>query len=289
MATVGGTWKRESIVISAPMLYLRETRKLLLLLFLLLHFGYRVQCKELNDRPIIGMLAMKITDKVILAEKPELQGKSYIGASYVKFIQSAGGRVVPIVDDPKQIKTLDNVLKKVNGIMLPGGEINLIDSKYYQIAKRIFKKAIELNEAGIHFPVFGICRGFQAMPVLTEKSIQILKLFESKNISLPMHIEDDYKNSKMFRNLPDDLKKVMETKDITANYHKYGIYPSEMRTNKDLKEWYKVLGTSIDQKGKTFIAAYEGEKVFLIKTAFVCCLSMKSKHYTQGGGTPIKA
>lgn len=224
-------------------------------------FVLNADAKELTDRPVIGMLAMKITDKVLLKEKPELIGKSYIGASYVKFVQSAGGRVVPIVDDPKRTELVDEILKHVNGVMLPGGEINLIDSKYYKIAKRIFLKAVEMNEKGIHFPIFGICRGFQVMPVLTEGSINILKLFDSKNISLPMKIPDDYIVSKMFKDLPGDLKKVMETKDITANYHKYGIYPSEMRKNKKLSENYQVLGTSIDENGKTFVAAYEGKRL----------------------------
>ena len=215
--------------------------------------------EELTDRPIIGMLAMKITDEVLLHAKPELKGKSYIGASYMKFVQSAGGRVVPIVDDPKKNLTLNFILDRVNGVMLPGGEINLIDSKYYKIAKRIYEKAIEKNEKGVHFPIFGICRGFQALPVLTAGGIHILKEFDSKNVSLPMKIPEDYKSSKMFKDLSDDLRDVMEKKYITANYHKYGIYPSEIKGNKLLKEDYRVLGTSDDMKGRKFVAAYEGK------------------------------
>ena len=222
--------------------------------------------KGQTDRPIIGMLAMKITDKVILEEKPELEGKSYIGASYVKFVQSAGGRVVPIVDDPRSIKTLDSILQHVNGVMLPGGEINLIDSKYYKIAKKIFETAIAMNKKGIYFPMFGVCRGFQAMPVLTEGSIKILELTDSKNVSLPMKIPDDYKSTKMFKDLSDDLKNILETKDITANYHKYGIDPNEMKNNKKLSDEYRILGTSIDVKGKPFVAAYEGKCLIMISS-----------------------
>ena len=232
-----------------------------LLLFLIAVVRICVNAEELTDRPIIGMLAMKITDQVILKEKPELEGKSYIGASYVKFVQSAGGRVVPIVDDPRTYKILDTMLSKINGIMLPGGEINLIDSKYYLIAKRIFQKSIDINKNGTHFPIFGICRGFQAMPVLTDGSIAILKAFNSKNVSFPMKIPDNYKQSKMFKDLPADLKTLMEAKDITANFHKYGIYPSEMKNNKRLSEEYRILGTSIDEDGDPFVAAYEGKLI----------------------------
>eukprot|EP00794_Sanderia_malayensis_P000530 gene530-1183_t len=216
--------------------------------------------RHITSRPIIGMLAMKITDEILLKRKPDLRGRSYIGASYVKFIQSAGGRVVPIIDDTREKENLDYILNHVNGVMLPGGEINLIDSEYYRIAKRIYEKAVEFNENNVFYPLFGVCRGFQALPVIASGSIDILKLFDSKNVSLPMPVVEDYKTSKMFRYLPDDLKKVMDTKDITANFHKYGIYPSEFRTNLKLARSYRVLGTSEDEQGRVFVAALEGKE-----------------------------
>jgi gamma-glutamyl hydrolase len=49
----------------------------------------------LNNRPIIGILAQPGTGGFGLKEaKPEVQ---YIAASYVKFVESAGARVVPIL------------------------------------------------------------------------------------------------------------------------------------------------------------------------------------------------
>lgn len=48
----------------------------------------------LNDRPVIGVLAQEISRH--LNTKYPGEYKSYIAASYVKFAEGAGARVVPI-------------------------------------------------------------------------------------------------------------------------------------------------------------------------------------------------
>jgi gamma-glutamyl hydrolase len=47
--------------------------------------------EELNDRPIIGILSQP--------GDPAPEGYSYIAASYVKWVESAGARVIPIEFD----------------------------------------------------------------------------------------------------------------------------------------------------------------------------------------------
>lgn len=49
---------------------------------------------ELNDRPIIGVLALDMS--WYLDGKWPGEFKSYIAASYVKFVEGGGARVVPI-------------------------------------------------------------------------------------------------------------------------------------------------------------------------------------------------
>lgn len=49
---------------------------------------------EVNDTPIIGVLAQEISYH--LNSKWPDEFKSYIAASYVKFVEGGGGRVVPI-------------------------------------------------------------------------------------------------------------------------------------------------------------------------------------------------
>ena len=49
-----------------------------------------------NNRPIIGVVAMKMKGGKTLTEYPALRGQDYFGASFVKWMESIGGRVVPI-------------------------------------------------------------------------------------------------------------------------------------------------------------------------------------------------
>lgn len=48
-----------------------------------------------NATPIIGILTQEVS-KLIYRKYPDKQYTSYLAASYVKFVESGGGRVIPI-------------------------------------------------------------------------------------------------------------------------------------------------------------------------------------------------
>ena len=82
--------------------------------------------------------------------------QTFLAASYVKWIESAGGRVVPIPYAESRGSVLDEILMQVNGVLFPGGASALSDG-----ARHIYSKAIELNEAGDYFPLWATCLGFE--------------------------------------------------------------------------------------------------------------------------------
>lgn len=51
---------------------------------------------------------------------PAPEGQSYIAASYIKFLESAGARAVPILYDapPEEV---ERIFRSVNGFLIPGG------------------------------------------------------------------------------------------------------------------------------------------------------------------------
>ena len=49
-----------------------------------------------TQRPIIGIVALRERGPHIIDEYPMLDGKDYFGSEYVKFVESAGARVLPI-------------------------------------------------------------------------------------------------------------------------------------------------------------------------------------------------
>ncbi|RLW12982.1 hypothetical protein DV515_00000290 [Chloebia gouldiae] len=69
-------------------------------------------------------------------------GRSYIAASYVKFVESAGARAVPIRLNLTD-EEYDKIFHSINGILLPGGGVDLRTSEYSRVAKIFYHKALE--------------------------------------------------------------------------------------------------------------------------------------------------
>ena len=84
-----------------------------------------------NEEPVIGILTQTLED--FMHDDERFDGyKSYIMASYVKFMESSGARVVPIINE----ETFDQINDKINhvdGILFPGG-----DGDYNNTARMIF-------------------------------------------------------------------------------------------------------------------------------------------------------
>ena len=69
------------------------------------------------QNPVIGIFTMPTEDKNFVPS-------TYIGASYVKFVEMAGGQVVPLYKfDP--ISKIMSVLQKINGVIFPGGYLQI--------------------------------------------------------------------------------------------------------------------------------------------------------------------
>ena len=54
--------------------------------------------KCVNHRPTIGIVPMPLRGQKILVEYPQAERKEYFGASFVKLVESAGGRAVPLTE-----------------------------------------------------------------------------------------------------------------------------------------------------------------------------------------------
>ena len=76
-----------------------------------------------NARPIIGILAQELPNSL----QESYNETSYIGAAYVKYIEAAGARVVPILinQDDEYYELMFN---STNGLLIPGGAVSLTDS-----------------------------------------------------------------------------------------------------------------------------------------------------------------
>ncbi|TWW70704.1 Gamma-glutamyl hydrolase, partial [Takifugu flavidus] len=169
---------------------------------------------------------------------------SYIAASYVKTLESAGARVVPVMvnQTEEEYKALFN---SINGILFPGGGSNLVTSLYARSAKIFYDLAIEANDRGDYFPVWGTCLGFEELTYLTLGKL-VLTRNNMRDVALPLNFTDDAKGSRMFKGFPADLMSDLASESLTANAHKWSLAMSSYNSNVELKKFYKVLSTNSD-------------------------------------------
>lgn len=108
--------------------------------------------------PIIG----------IYTQTNEDDGKtSYIASSYVKFIEMSGAQVIPLYSFSSS-QSLLKQLQNVNGVLIPGGAMDYdMKDLWTRNTDVILKYAIEENDKGNVFPVFGTCMGHQLLAYLT--------------------------------------------------------------------------------------------------------------------------
>ena len=95
--------------------------------------------EEINYRPIIGILAQELSSSL----EPWYGDNytSYIGAAYVKYVEQAGARVVPVLIDQTE-EYYDTIFKSTNGLLIPGGAVSIVDS------------GLKLNDQFCQFQIF---------------------------------------------------------------------------------------------------------------------------------------
>ncbi|XP_020857846.1 gamma-glutamyl hydrolase [Phascolarctos cinereus] len=190
-----------------------------------------------NDRPIIGVLA-----QANHMSNFKEYGKYYIAASYVKYLESAGARVMPIrltLSDEEY----ENLFQSINGILFPGGGVDLQTSKYSQVAQLFYDKALKANNEGDYFPIWGTCLGFEELTVLTSGKL-LLTSTKTSGIALPLNFTEAVSESRMFQNFPKDLLEAFATEPLTSNFHKWSLSLKNFTMNKKLSEFYNILSTN---------------------------------------------
>ncbi|KAI3860169.1 hypothetical protein MKW92_014252 [Papaver armeniacum] len=177
---------------------------------------YRV---DLYYRPVIGILSHPGDGASGRLNKDK--NASYIAASYVKFIESAGARVIPFIyNEPKEI--LYEKLNLVNGVLLTGG----------------WKKS-----------------GFELLCKIISKDADILEKFSAHNhastlqFSKPIDIQGT-----VFQRFSPELLQKLTTDCLVMQLHKWGVSPERFRQNSKLCSFFRVLTTCVDEDNKEYVS-----------------------------------
>ncbi|EWM22091.1 gamma-glutamyl hydrolase [Nannochloropsis gaditana] len=209
--------------------------------------------------PVIGVLAQPKFSNLAPCDGV----CEYIAASYVKWVESAGGRVLPVPYNAS-FDALDAIFASVNGLLFPGGS-NVLSVG----AKHLFSRAREAHEAGDYFPVWGTCLGLEWMveAVCAEavsKDPEAPRFvidtgYDAWNLTLPLSFTEAAKTSRLFHELPPALWDAAAAEHLTMNNHHKGVAPAHLAATPALSEAFTVISTDLDRSGTPFVSTLEGK------------------------------
>eukprot|EP00659_Diplonema_papillatum_P022416 gene22416-34329_t len=205
-----------------------------------------------TDRPIIGIWAQPYEN---------CDGCEYVAASYVKWVESAGGRAVPIRYNGTEEQTRE-IFGKINGVLYTGGASNITKG-----AKDMYKLAIAANKQTPqdYFPVWGTCLGFEWIMQMQSENDEILyRSYDAENITLALNLTGKAAGSRLF-NLPGNPSYGEHLRGILANAsnppamnnHGAGVAPDTFAKTELLTSFFDVLSTNNDREGQPFVSTVE--------------------------------
>ncbi|CAL4909140.1 unnamed protein product [Urochloa decumbens] len=207
------------------------------------------------DRPVIGI----VTHPGDGTYEMRTHGPgSYIAASYVKFVESAGARVVPLVYDEPEERLLEK-LSLVNGVLFTGGSQK--NGSYFETIKKVFQYVLDRNDAGDPFPLHAECLGFELVSMIVSKDNNILESFHALNQPSTLQFPNySILEGSVFERFDPDLIKKLSTNCLVMQNHGYGVSPKRVQENDAVSSFFKILTTSPDENGKIYVSTVQAHR-----------------------------
>ncbi|PIA33893.1 hypothetical protein AQUCO_03900032v1 [Aquilegia coerulea] len=213
------------------------------------------QDPNLYFRPVIGILTHP--GDGASGRLNNATNASYIAASYVKFVESAGARVIPIVYNESQ-SIIAEKLSLVNGVLFTGGWAKT--GLYFETATWIFEQILEKNDKGDHFPLFAICLGFEVLNMIISKNNDILERFSARDQASTLQFVENTKiDGTVFQRFPPELLRKLSTDCLVMQNHQYGISPKRFQETSTLSNFFRVLTTSTDDEDQDYISTVQAQ------------------------------
>jgi len=214
----------------------------------------------LNNRPIIGILSQGITDSLDSILPPGHNFTTYIAASYVKWVEGAGARAVPIVvnSDPSNLEYYVEMFAGINGLLIPGGAVSIYSSPYAEASTYLLQLAKLANEVDEVFPVWGTCLGFEMLGAISNDGEPYLKHCNSYDQALPLELLDGWAESDLLGQASEDVISDLTQKPVTANFHHWCL-TQENFTQFGMDSFWNILSLNTDEEGLEFISTMEAK------------------------------
>jgi len=213
---------------------------------------------ELNDRPIIGIISQTIHPELDAILPPGHNFTTYIASSYIKWVEGAGARAVPIIveNEITSEEYFQKLFYGLNGLLIPGGAVSIFQGGYAEASKWFFDMAKQENAAGEVFPVWGTCLGFEMLALLGNDDQPYRAACLSVDQALPLDLLPGWEDSKLLAPAPGEVLEQMTSLPVTINFHHWCL-TMENFTRFEMEKFWRPLSTNIDQEGLEFISAIE--------------------------------
>jgi len=196
---------------------------------------------------------------------------NYIPRSYVRWLQSAGAKVVPIQWD-LPFDQIDYLLDRLNGVVFTGGNIGVLKNNsptpIYNAFRHITEYILRKNQHCNFYPLWGTCMGFWNIVRTIARNMSILTpcddcIYVRRNV----YPKQSYK-SKMLRNLPQDLRKKMNQDRLSVFLHHGMIMPQVFQKSPRLRKYLTPVAYSYDVSGKQYVSMAESPRYPIYATQF---------------------
>jgi len=221
---------------------------------------------ELNSRPIIGILAQELSRSLSEAYQA-YNYTSYIGAAYVKYVESAGARVVPVLINQDD-EYYEMIFNSTNGLLIPGGAVSLTESGYARAGKKLYELALQSwDNLKDPYPIWGTCLGFELLALFTNDDQPNLSACWSQDQPLALNLTGEWDESDIGQAMPKDTVDILETQEVTINFHRWCLTPQNFSLF-HMDNFWRLLATGKDVEDLEFIAFLEAKNYPIWGTQF---------------------
>lgn len=77
-----------------------------------------------------------------------------------------------------------------------------------------------MNDEGTYFPIFGVCRGFEALLTIANNHTDIQTRCRVMHENYPLEFTPNYRKSLLYSELPKNINIYLKYFDVTHNHHK---------------------------------------------------------------------
>ncbi|XP_074651684.1 gamma-glutamyl hydrolase-like [Tubulanus polymorphus] len=184
-------------------------------------------------------------------------GEFFIRAVHVRWIQLGGAMVVPIWPN-REREYYEDIITKVNGIYLPGGGTDPLDSYYGRGVKILMELVMRENDRGVHMPVWAICLGLQSLLCHRVGKIVTLNGVDEKNRNTALEPAKDFEDSFLKKNIPSDILSIMLNNEILPHHHNNCITTKTFNSSPEMNEFFKLVSVNTTRDGTEYVATIEG-------------------------------